>query len=563
MEYDPLEAFQAGEGDLELTEEAAAEVAQRRAAEEAAAQPPSTEAEEQPQQPEASTEPFDPSKDFRYYEAQGMSRREWTRRRLSNMRVGGELESFATDPKGSLEVATAVPTGALDFGVEVLNFATRQDIPKLPKYENDIAQGVRQIASVVLPTWGAGGGLKALTSFGKARTGWSIGNTPFMRFLGDRTAETLGGVAVGQVSAEYEGDNILGMVKGALPPQYDFIPDSLATLDGDSPDDKRRKNQLQDLGLGTVTVLAGSLGRLVKSLAGETATQIGINRLVGNSKASRKWLEEATPPKPSTVEESVELGMVRMDEALDEVGQYNLYNNPRIDEPMKGVHDMFDYNEIGVRTVDDFGVVGASIDQSRIARNLDSVDGRIGNIISEPAIKYGLSGEGNVDEVVLGLARQLNAAGDIGMEGNGWKISLDDQIDDTLDITANLFDPRMSRADVDRIIQPLITQDETGKEVLSEEGFGIISKALRGFGEDITAMDATRAHSLLAGSLSGRISDLSEGMRLMDGTAAVEAGNEKIIDLMKYMVQLTGSADYYKNRKLDPVSYTHSDAADE
>ena len=102
MEYDPLEAFQAGEGDLELTEEAAAEVAQRRAAEEAAAQPPSTEAEEQPQQPEASTEPFDPSKDFRYYEAQGMSRREWTRRRLSNMRVGGELESFATDPKGSL-----------------------------------------------------------------------------------------------------------------------------------------------------------------------------------------------------------------------------------------------------------------------------------------------------------------------------------------------------------------------------------------------------------------------------------------------------------------------------
>ena len=551
MEYDPLEAFQAGEGDLELTEEAAAEVAQRRAAEEAAAQPPSTEAEEQPQQPEASTEPFDPSKDFRYYEAQGMSRREWTRRRLSNMRVGGELESFATDPKGSLEVATAVPTGALDFGVEVLNFATQSDIPKLPKYENDIAQGVRQIASVVLPTWGAGGGLKALTSFGKARTGWSIGNTPFMRFLGDRTAETLGGVAVGQVSAEYEGDNILGMIKGALPPQYDFIPDSLATLDGDSPDDKRRKNQLQDLGLGTVTVLAGSLGRLVNSLAGETATQIGINRLVGNSKASRKWLEEATPPKPSTVEESVELGMVRMDEALDEVGQYNLYNNPRIDEPMKGVHDMFDYNEIGVRTVDDFGVVGASIDQSRIARNLDSVDGRIGNIISEPAIKYGLSGEGNVDEVVLGLARQLNAAGDIGMEGNGWKISLDDQIDDTLDITANLFDPRMSRADVDRIIQPLITQDETGKEVLSEEGFGIISKALRGFGEDITAMDATRAHSLLAGSLSGRISDLSEGMRLMDGTAAVEAGNEKIIDLMKYMVQLTGSADYYKNRKLD------------
>ena len=539
MEYDPLEAFQAGEGDLELTEEAAAEVAQRRAAEETAAQPPSTEAVEQPQQSEVSTEP-------QIEEPTGLQPVETSPFKNPD----GTLNYEKLDQYGR-EKDLDVVAGLADFGVETLNFALRTELPKLPKFENDVAQAVRQISSVMLPTWGVGSAIKAVSAAAKARAGWSIGNTPFFRFLGDRTAETLAGVAVGQVSAEYEGDNILGMIKGALPPQYDFIPDSLATLDGDSPDDKRRKNQLQDLGLGTVTVMAGALGRLATSMVGETVTQIGINRLIGNSKASRKWLEKATPPKPTTVEESVELGLVRLDEALDEVGQYNLYKNSQINEPVKGVHDMFDYNEIGVRTVDDFGVVGASIDQSRIARNLDSVDGRIGNIISEPAIKYGLSGEGNVDEVVLGLARQLNEAGDIGMEGRNWKISLDDQIDDTLDITANLFDPRMSRADVDRIVQPLITQDDTGKQVLSEEGFGIISKAIRGFGEDITAMDATRAHSLLAGSLSGRISDLSEGMRLMDGTAAVEAGNEKIIDLMKYMVQLTGSADYYKNRKVD------------
>jgi len=540
MEYDPLESFRVDEGELELTEEgvAFAEQRQQEAAATAAAQslpeePAPTGVTETPEEPPApTTEGAVATSPFRTEDG-GVD--------LDAIRkTGGEFDTIAL-------------TSAADFGTDLINFALQRDaVPSIPKYENQIAQSAREIFSIMMPTGIAGAGIKALTKFGKARAGWNIGNTPFMRFLGDRAAETLGSVAVGTVSREYEkGDNILGMAKKALPPQYDFIPDSLATLDGDAPDDIRRKNILQDIGLGTVQVLAGSMWRMGASMFGEVVEQVRLNRLVGNTKAARKWLDNNTPPTPATLEESIELGMVRLDEALDEAGQYNLYRSPEITQPVKGVHDFFDYNEVGVRTVDDFGVVGASVDQSRIARNLDSVDGRIRNIISEPAIKYGLSGEGKVDDVVLGLAKQLNEAGDIGMEGKGWKISLDDQIDDTLNITADLFDPRMTRAEVDRIVQPFISQDETGKQVLSEEGFGVISKAMRGFGEDITSMDVTRAQSLLAGSLSGRVSDLAEGARLMEGTPAVEAAQEKIIDLMKYLVQLSGSAEYYKTRKID------------
>jgi len=540
MEYDPLESFRVDEGELELTEEGVAFAEQRQQEAEATAaaqalpeEPAPTGVTETPEEPPApTTVEAVPTSPFRTEDG------------------GVDLDAIR---KTGAEFDTIALTSAADFGTDLINFALQRDVvPSIPKYENEIAQSAREIFSIMMPTGVLGAGIKALTKFGKARAGWNIGNTPFMRFLGDRAAETLGSVAVGAVSREYEkGDNILGMAKKALPPQYDFIPDSLATLDDDSPDDIRRKNILQDVGLGTVQVLAGSMWRMGASMFGEVVEQVRLNRLVGNSKAARKWLNNNTPPTPTTLEESVELGMVRLDEALDEAGQYNLYRSPEITQPVKGVHDFFDYNEVGVRTVDDFGVVGASVDQSRITRNLDSVDGRIRNIISEPAIKYGLSGEGNVDDVVLGLARQLNEAGDIGMEGKGWKISLDDQIDDTLDITADLFDPRMSRAEVDRIIQPFISQDETGKQVLSEEGFGVISKAIRGFGEDITSMDVTRAHSLLAGSLSGRVSDLAEGARLMEGTPAVEAAQEKIIDLMKYLVQLSGSAEYYKTRKID------------
>ena len=546
MEYDPQEALRVDEGELELTVEAAAQAAAFReqlaaneSAQAAVAEPAPTGVQEQALQPEVSTEP-------QLEQPTGLQPVETSPFRKPD----GTLDIEKARQYGA-ERDMDLATGLLDFGVETLNWALRTDIPKIPKYENDIAEGVRKIASVVIPTYLGGQAIKAVTAAGKARLGWNIGNTPFFRWLGDRTAETVAGLGVGLISSEYEEDNLLGMAKKALPPQYDFIPDSLATLDTDTPDDKRRKNIYQDVGLGIVTELAVGVTKMGSAMLGETLEQVKLNRMIGNTKASRKWLETNAPPKATTIEESIELGMLKQDEALDEAGAYGRYLNPAMDEPIKGVHDVFDYNEIGVRTVDDFGIVGASVDQSRITRNLDSVDGRIGNIISEPAIKYGLSGEGNLDDVVLGLAKQLNDAGDISAAGKGWTISLDDQIDDTLNITQQLFDPRMSREDVLRIVEPFTSVDESGKQVLSEAGFGMISAALRDFGDQVTSMDVTRAHSLLAGSLSGRVSDLAEGVRLMEGTAAVEAAQDKIIDLMKYLVQLDGSATYYKNRKVD------------
>ena len=45
---------------------------------------------------------------------------------------------------------------------------------------------------------------------------------------------------------------------------------------------------------------------------------------------------------------------------------YNLTLNPKMDVPLKGVHDMFDEAELGMRQVDDFGIVDAGIDAARI-----------------------------------------------------------------------------------------------------------------------------------------------------------------------------------------------------
>jgi len=617
MEYDPNEMFREDPGEMELSPEFNSEMQlQEEAAkiEDTQLDETSTPTGGQPEQapqpevatapPETEEEPFDKTKDFSYYEAKGMSRGEWNRRRMATG-IGGELTGFAEDPRYAAELAAAVPTSLLDFGVDVLNVLPGVNIPKLTKFENETAQAVRQISAVVTPTILLGAGGKAAGTAANTRVGWSVGQNKFVQFMGDRGVEALAGLTVGAVSSEYEEDNATGTLKKAFPKTFDFIPDSMATLDSDTPDMKRQKNIREDIGLGFVTDLALGSVKFVGAIAGAAGTLFKSNRLVGETPQARAWLNSAQPEASDyskakriwdqgetldekfkaetlrtrtpfaelseeqqqkviknytdnnllseTPEDAVTRSAIKQEEALDEVGMYGYSMNPAMDQPIKGVHDMFDYTEVGVRTVDDFGVVGASVDAVRIAKNLDTVYGRLGNVISEPALKYSLTSGDNAQDIVLGLADQLNQAGRIGMEGNGWKVTFDDVIDEGENLAIQLFDPRMSKANIRQVLEPFIIRTDDGKEILAEGGFAMAAKALRGFGSDLTSMDVARAQSILAGSLSGRISDLSEGARLMDGTAAVEVAQEKIIDMMQYVTQLSASAKYYKNRKMNLI----------
>ena len=572
MNYDPNEMFRADEEELLLDEETQLQnellrqAAEEEKAKAAAAVEPTPQAvptptgeQEQAPQAEVSTEPqqeqapFDKSQDYSYYEAQGMSRNEWNRRQMATG-TGGELEGFAEDPRYAAELAAAVPTSLLDFGVDVLNVLPGVNIPKPTKFENETAQAIRQISSVITPTILLGGAGKAAGTAANTRVGWSVGQNKFVQFMGERGVEALAGLTVGAVSSEYEEDNATGTLKKAFPKTFDFIPDSMATLDSDTPDMKRQKNIREDIGLGFVTDLALGSVKFIDAIVGTTGALRKSNQLVGETPQSRKWLDTNKPPASSAdPEEAVIQSAIKQEEALDEMGMYGYSMNPAMDQPIKGVHDMYDYTEIGVRTVDDFGVVGASVDAVRVAKNLDTVYGRLGNVISEPALKYSLTSGDNAQDVVLGLADQLNQAGRIGMEGNGWKVTFDDVIDEGENLAIQLFDPRMSKADVRKVLEPFITRTDDGKEILAEGGFAMAAKALRGFGSELTSMDVARAQSILAGSLSGRISDLSEGARLMEGTAAVEVAQEKIIDMMQYVTQLSASAKYYKNRKMNLI----------
>ena len=116
---------------------------------------------QQPQQQQIGA--FDPSKDYSYYEARGMSRKEWNRLQLSGG-VGAEMEAFSSDPRAAFEGALAAPTGVLDAAIDALNLIPNIDIPKVPKFESDITQSVREISSIVIPTIAlAGAGTGAIS----------------------------------------------------------------------------------------------------------------------------------------------------------------------------------------------------------------------------------------------------------------------------------------------------------------------------------------------------------------------------------------------------------------
>jgi hypothetical protein len=513
-------------------------------------QPPTGGAQPQQQAPAPSTEePFDPRLDYSYYAAQGMSRQEWNRRQLSGG-IGGELEAIAEDPKTTAELVTAVPVGFLDFATDLVNkvLPKSAQIPKITKYEYGVAEAARQISSVVGPMMGLQGiGMRAAAA-AQTRVGWSLGNTAFMKFLGARGVEAGAAAAVGAVSTNYEtDDNLMGSIKKTLPPQWDFIPDNWATLDNDSPDLKRQKNLNEDLATGFIIPFVGFAGKLGSALGEVRDVFTNAPRVVGNTPKAKAWVQAATPAVDDV--DDLTKYALKQEDSLDELGAYNLSNNPDMDVALKGVHDLFDWNELGQRTVDDFGIVGASLDAVRITKNYDTVYGRLGSVASPPAIKYGVSSPSASEEIVLGLARQLKEADDYGMEAANWSIKFDDVVKQGENLAVELFDPSMTVKELRETLSPFIVKTKEGVEYVAEEGYESLFRAMGVMSGEMSGMDIARTQSYLATSLSGQVADLAEGIRINAGSRSIAGAQERLKENLMFLMKLQGVTRYYANKK--------------
>lgn len=430
------------------------------------------------------------------------------------------------------EFDTATLTGLQDFGVDMINFFTggKAGLKKTPKFTNKVAQQSREIQSIMIPTLLSTGAAGAVARAGKASKIKVLAD-PAVNLLGKVSLTSGSGALVDAISSTSEDHNLTGSLKKNFPNTWGWIPDDIATLDSDSPDIKRKKNVMEGLGLGLFVDLFAEIGPFLRSR--------------GEARQGARWLPDAekrgvqfTKSKDFFSEDDlikdIELGVGRRSEALDELGEFNISKGMGQDptDPMLGVHDMYGYAETGIRSVDDMGVLSARVDNARIFGNIDSVNGRIANFVSEPVIKFANEGGAEYSQLVQSLSEQITAAGRYGYQTSSGKIVSSEMMAKASD-------------DLQKSLG-LLTKGELQKyiaKIPKRELKGEIRKAF----DDLINFEQMEANSLIRTSMAGQVADLAEGIRLTSGSGSLDRGLDQILDRMELLMVANADTDVSKN----------------
>ena len=580
------------------------------------------------------------------------------------MDENGQLDLSKTAQTGG-EFDRATLTSIADFAVDTLNFIPYQlgfgsPIPKIPKFENELAQSSRDIQGLMIPmVVGNAAALRGINAIPAVKNSAYL-TSAAPKMVGTRLLETGVGATVSAISATSREDSVSGTLKQNYPRSFGWLPDFIATNENDSPDEKWRKNIVEGVFLdSTMGVIESGFALARKSsrnaevmnwvpkneqgdawfdrnlprASPEEARQYFMDVQIQKAgdepfdsayaSAERKWkaLSKADKKKyrviannnePEIVSRKVSEGQ---NSQLDEIGQYNLERNVRevetevpitsgrdyyidearkvnselegvnefdfgkqfdelddatktgwdeaqvanrpvtrqmtrelnLDQPVFGVHDVYGYRESGVRQLDELGVVGASVDAARIQGQIGTYHGRLGNMLSDSAIKLSNdSGQMMVDDISRGLAGELKAAGQYGYVTNTGQAIDFPQIQEAGDFLASRL-YNTSPEEMQEMLRPYFGKvSKGGVQALKTEGGQAIAKVLEQYRKDFLDPDLLRAQGLLSTSLSGQVADTAQGVRLMSGTEALERGTEQVLDRLEYLMNMKAQADATK-----------------
>lgn len=550
--------------------------------EQPAAEQPQEQPQEQAQQPQ---EAFDPSKDYSYYEAQGMSRGEWNKKQMSGG-VDAELSTFATDPQGSFEAALSVPTGYVDGFTDMYNFFTPgPDIPKIPKFQNQTAQGLRELTSIIGPLiTGVGalsGGAKTIHAAGQfnilgrtvqvPKVLQGLGNNPIFAFFAKHGLEGGVGVAVDVSNRTSEDANVQRMARDFLGTKdseklFGIFPGSWATQAND-PDGNRRKNAMEGFGLGILVGIGEGVTKLARGISGTNEA----TKFVPKNNSSKEYFESLKKDEFSKIKydddpmrDALLRAEARHQAALDDLADYVLvrrnaenvatgqpfqqFHEMEFEVPVKGVHeDAFDIGENGVRSVDPDGVPGAMVDAVRIQRNYDTMNGRLGSMVTESALKYGLDADDGVSRLVVkSIMKEIKESGKFDYLLNG-RVITDAEIDEAGTVLAS----KMAGLDVEDMKELLSRfkklDDSLGGEVLNSVGYDAVIKTMKADLEEYVTLfdpDEAKAAAYLTHSLAGQVSDMAQELPKLEGTAAIDAVAEPLLNRLQYLMTEKSLASY-------------------
>lgn len=463
----------------------------------------------------------------------------------------GLSENLTRSRQQFKERMSAPGQGYIDtVAVDLLNLIPGVDIPKTTKYEDEVAQSVRELSGIILPTIALGGAAKGAISSAPAVQKSKFLSDPLVKHLGDIGVSAGAGAFVDYVAeTNQRDDNAAGALKKTMPRWFGWIPDDIATLDSDSPDVKRAKNVTEGAYLGVGTDVILGLNKLFKAVRGITSAT--DSKFIPDTEKAKTWFSKNTTVD-ETAEDVIERSAAKRSDALDEVGGYNLGQQDielklEQGESVFGVHDAYGYQELGIRSVDDLGIVGAAVDLARISDNIDTVYGRLGSIVSEGALKYSLDGVQNQEAVIRGLTNVLQDAGEYGYRTATGKYISNEKIVSTGEkLAADLYE--MDLPSLKRAVSSLQGEDSAGAVKLNKKGYNAVSKAIQKYMDDFANMDYMRAQAYVGTSFAGQVSDMAQGLRLTEGTVAIERAQEQILDRIEFLMSQKDITKYVGDR---------------
>lgn len=457
-----------------------------------------------------------------------------------------EDDTFDMDDVG--ELASAVPLGVADFAVDTINLIPGVDVQKVGKHDNDVAQAVRDISGLVIPTVALSmTGVGALGAASKASKIKLLAD-PFVKWLGTTAFSAGAGATVDSISELSEDHNAAGSLKKSFPKTFAWIPDNIATLDSDSPDTKRIKNITEGAGLGFFGDIVGGFATILRgSSKVRNATQ-----WIPESEKAKNWLAKNAEEVADDAEDVVANSATKRSDDLDSMGSYNFSKAQNLDEPVFGIHDMYGYEESGIRSADNLGVVGASVDLVRINNNLDTVYGRLGSVMTEPALKFALEGVEEYDSVMRGLRDSLSEADQYGYRLSDGSVINSKTIAEESDRLARDMG-YMTESQLEEFLNrnKTLIDKELGTETLSSTAAVAAKKQIKALMQEYGGV----SDALVRTSIAGQVSDLAQASRYAEGTAAVPRTQEQLLDRIEMLMVASGEAGKQRGFGLKILDY--------
>lgn len=447
-------------------------------------------------------------------------------------------------------------TDAYNMAAGLVPYGNKIQIPKVKPYESKTAQAIRNISGLVIPSLGLRSmlikGATKLHLAGKAAP-WlqRLGNRQSFAYLAKFGADIGTGATVDYVAEQNKvDDNLFGTLKKYWPRTYQFIPETWATNDGDSPDVKRSKNVNEGAILGLMSSVVEGVAYITK--AGRSLDR--VTKLTSENPQLQKKLDDLSKDEFSDVtfsenpiEDTIIRNAARREKELDNLGEYFKRTDPNNKNPILGVDDVFDPTESATRTKDPDGILGAAVDAARIAKNVDTSYGRLGSVVSEASLKYGLEVDNRTQEVLIkSLVQEIKNGGRYSAElASGKKLTFDEIDEAGTRLSEILTDPRMSPGDMKKLLDETKKTLEDGvNKVVGKEGYNAVTKTIKSLKDELLDLDVKKARAYLATSLAGQVSDIAEGVRLMDDNMVMERAIDQIADRLEYLLVEKGIAAY-------------------